>query len=118
MKKIFKLPLSGDVTQWISPLTAFMTGGQFGLININMGPSSEPEVEQEVMADVASYGKQLGRIEDALVVLLTHFRPTTQLTKKEGDAIEALRAMIADIAKIKEEHNRPAYRLRAVAPPS
>jgi hypothetical protein len=37
MKKIFKLPLSGDVTQWIGPLTAFMTGGQFGLIDINMG---------------------------------------------------------------------------------
>jgi hypothetical protein len=33
-----------------------MTGDQFGLININMGPSSELDVEEEVMSDVASYG--------------------------------------------------------------
>jgi hypothetical protein len=38
----FKLPLSGDVVQSINPFTAFMTGGQFGLININLGQSSEP----------------------------------------------------------------------------
>ncbi len=52
----FKLPLSGDVVQSINPFTAFMTGGQFGLININMGQSSEPKVEEEVLSDVASYG--------------------------------------------------------------
>jgi hypothetical protein len=34
--------LSGDVVQSINPFTAFMTGGQFGLININLGQSSEP----------------------------------------------------------------------------
>jgi hypothetical protein len=32
--------------QSINPFTAFMTGGQFGLININMGQSSEPKVEE------------------------------------------------------------------------
>ena len=109
--KMFKLPLSGDVTQWISPLTAFMTGDQFGLININMGPSSEPDVEEEVMSDVASYGKQLGRVEDALVVLLRYFQPDT-LTKKEEDAINVLKTMIDDIADRKEKHKRAAYRLR------
>src|SRR5271169_3033090 len=109
--KMFKLPLSGDVTQWISPLTAFMTGGQFGLININMGPSSEPNVEEEVMSDVASYGKQLGRVEDALVVLLTHFHPP-KLTDKEEEAIGALKEMIDAIAERKENHKRPTYRLQ------
>ena len=63
----FKLPLSGDVVQSINPFTAFMTGGQFGLVNINLGQSSEPKVEEEVLSDVASYGKQLGRIGDALM---------------------------------------------------
>ena len=58
----FKLPLSGDVVQSINPFTAFMTGGQFGLVNINLGQSSEPKVEEEVLSDVATYGKQLGRI--------------------------------------------------------
>ena len=32
--------------------------------------SSEPKVEEEVLSDVATYGKQLGRIGDALIVLL------------------------------------------------
>ena len=29
---VFKLPLSGDVVQSINPFTAFMTGGQLGLV--------------------------------------------------------------------------------------
>ena len=41
------------------------------------------------------YGKQLGRIEDALIVLLARFRPATPLTKDEADAIQALKEMLA-----------------------
>jgi len=33
-----------------------MTGGQFGLVNINLGQSSEPKVEEEVLSDIATYG--------------------------------------------------------------
>jgi hypothetical protein len=106
----FKLPLSGDVVQSINPFTAFMTGGQFGLININMGQSSEPKVEEDVLSDVASYGKQLGRIGDALIVLLKHFHPRKPLTADENGTIEALKEMLEKIADVKEKHNRPAIR--------
>ncbi len=60
----FKLPLSGDVTQTINPWTWMFNpvGSQFGLVNISLGKSSNPDVEQEVLEDVASYGKQLGRL--------------------------------------------------------
>ena len=105
---IFKLPLSGDVVQSINPFTAFMTGGQFGLININLGQSSEPAVEQDVLSDVASYGKQLGRIGDALIVLLNHFHARETLSEKEAAAIEALKEMLEKIATVKEGHSRPA----------
>src|SRR5579872_2067042 len=104
---VFKLPLSGDVVQSINPFTAFMTGGQFGLVNINMGQSSEPKVEEEALSDVASYGKQLGRIGDALIVLLTHFHPRND---QERAAIEALKDMLDKIADVKERHKRPALR--------
>jgi hypothetical protein len=110
----FKLPLSGDVVQSINPFTAFMTGGQFGLVNINMGQSSEPAVEAEVLSDVASYGKQLGRIGDALIVLLAHFHPRTD---EETKAIDALKEMLQNIADVKEKHSRPALRPRGVKPP-
>jgi hypothetical protein len=109
----FKLPLSGDVVQSINPFTAFMTGGQFGLVNINLGQSSEPKVEAEVLSDVATYGKQLGRIGDALLVLVAHFQPRT---KEETDAIDALKEMLQKIADVKEKHGRPALRPRAVTP--
>jgi hypothetical protein len=113
---VFKLPLSGDVVQSINPFTAFMTGGQFGLVNINLGQSSEPDVEAEVLSDVASYGKQLGRIGDALIVLLNHFHPRTPLTADETEAIAALKDMLEKVAQVKEKHGRQALHPHALAP--
>ena len=100
--------------QSINPFTAFMTGGQFGLININLGQSSAPDVEAEVLSDVASYGKQLGRIEDALTVLLAHFHPRRALNAEETAAIDALKDMLEGVAKVKTKHNRPAQRPHAM----
>ncbi len=100
----FKLPLSGDVTQSINPFTAFMTGGQFGLVNINLGQSTAPKVEAEVLSDIATYGKQLGRIGDALLVLLRHLPATAQLSDAEAHAISDLKSMLHEIANVKEDH--------------
>jgi hypothetical protein len=70
----FKMPLSGDVVQSISPWTSLFSpiGNQLGVINI-----------KEVLSDVGTYGKQIGRIGDALIVLLKHFHPETPLTSEE-----------------------------------
>ena len=65
----FKLPLSGDVVQSINPFTAFMTGGQFGLININLGQSSEPKVEEDVLSDVPSKEEIIESAQSAQDVL-------------------------------------------------
>jgi hypothetical protein len=102
----FRLPLSGNVTQSINPWTWFFNpvGSQIGLVNIDLGQSSNPAVEQEVLTDVASYGKQLGRIEDALVVLFAHFRPERALTAAEEAAVGAFRTIVADIAAVKAKH--------------
>ena len=106
----FKLPLSGNVNQTINPWTMFFNpiGSQIGLVNVNLGNSSNPAVEEQVISDVASYGKQLGRIEDVLVVLLTHFRPKRALTKAENKAILDLKRMIEDIADVKARHSAEA----------
>lgn len=106
----FKLPLSGNVSQLISPWTNWFSNSQVGLININLGQSSAPEVEQEILEDVGSYGRQLGRIGDALAVLITHFHPEQPLDPKEEKAIRALRAMLDQIGDIKERHDRVAVR--------
>ena len=106
----FKLPLSGNVTQFISPWANWFSDSQVGLININLGQSSAPEVEQEILEDVGSYGRQLGRIGDALAVLITHFHPERPLDAKEEKALRALRAMLDQIGDIKERHDRGAVR--------
>ena len=107
---VFKLLLSGDVVQSINPFTAFMTGGQLGLVNINLGQSSDPGVEADVLSDVATYGKQLGRIGDALAVLLAHFHPRQPLNAQETAAIDALKQMLDKIADVKQKHQRAAIR--------
>jgi hypothetical protein len=79
-------------------------GSQVGLVNIDLGQSSQPEVEQEVLTDVASYGKQIGRIEDALIVLLDHFKPGRSLTVHEQQAIDGLRDLVSEVQKVKHRH--------------
>lgn len=103
---VFRLPLSGNVTQTINPWNWFFnqTGGQTGLVNIELGQSSNPPVEEEVLSDVASYGKQLGRIEDALLVLIAHFKPETPLKPDETKALAALKSLTKQIAVVKAKH--------------
>jgi hypothetical protein len=110
----FKMPLSGDVVQSINPFTAFFSpiGSQLGVVNINLGQSSDPDVEQEVLSDVGTYGKQIGRISDALMVLLAHFHPKRALTPEETAAIDALKDMLNKVADVKTKHGRPAMRPR------
>ena len=47
-------------------LPGWFTGAQFGLFNINLGQSAAPEVESAVLDEVGTYGRQLGRIGEAL----------------------------------------------------
>jgi hypothetical protein len=108
---VFRLPLSGNVTQSINPWNWLFNpvGSQVGLVNIELGQSSNPAVEEEVLSDVASYGKQLGRIEDALLVLLAHFHPERELTADEQKALDDLKAIATEVAAVKTKHHpRPA----------
>lgn len=101
------LPWSGAVEQWIAPVTAFMSpaGGQYGLVNISLGQSSAPEVERDVLAEVGSYGKQLGKICDVLAVLVDRL-PEAELDARERDAVAEFRWMARQIGKIKHRHRR------------
>ncbi len=105
---IFRMPLSGSVTQSILPWTWIFNpaNSQIGLINIDLGESSAPAVEEEVLKEVASYGKQLGKIQDALVVLLDTYQPSRDLTPAEKKAVEGLRTLVSDIRKVKKRHGR------------
>ncbi len=101
----FRLPLSGDVSQVINPWTMFFrsVGSQFGLINVNVGKSSDPELEAQILEDVGSYGKQLGQLGDAIKVLLDHVIKLDQLNQEEKDAVEAVRYQLNEIDRLKRK---------------
>lgn len=107
---VFKLPLSGDVVQNISPFTAFMSpiGSQFGLVNITLGKSSAPAVEADVLSDVGTYGRQIGQISDALLALIERMPKDYGLD--QDPAIVTLKRMLNEVAAVKQRHKRPALR--------
>jgi hypothetical protein len=104
-----RLPLSGDVTQAINPWNWMLNsvGSQFGFVNINLGKSADPQFEAEVLDEVGSYGRQLGRIGDALGVLLKQL-PLAGLSDEDKKKIWALEAQLAEIERLKEQ--RPLTR--------
>lgn len=105
----FKMPLSGDVNQsfgwWTGLLNAI--GNQFSLLSINLGRSSNPKAEEEILTEVASYGKQLGRVEDALAVLIRKLN--LNLSGEDAKAIRDLERMLEDIAEVKARHAAPRH---------
>ena len=63
-----------------------------------------------MLSDVASYGKQLGQIGDALIVLLKHLPKDAALSHEDKAAIEALKKLLNEIADKKQKHGRKAMR--------
>ena len=96
------LPLSGDVTQTINPWNWFLktVGGQFGLVNINLGRSADPAVEEQILEEVGSYGRQIGRMGDALGVLIKHIKPE-DLSEDDRKTLWAFEAQLAEIERVK-----------------
>ena len=112
----FKLPLSGDVTQAINPLTWFTRTGdnQFGFLNINMGTSSDPTLERDILDRVGTYGRQLGQINDALLVLMRHMKKE-RLSDKDRLTLTKLQLQIEAIDEIKAEHRAKRNGEKSVA---
>jgi hypothetical protein len=104
-----QFPLSGDVSQVIDPWTWCLRafGSQLGLININLGKSSDPELEAQILDDVGSYGRQLGQMADAMRVLLNHMDPTT-FTADERMAVDAFLYQMKEIDRLKAKRRSAA----------
>lgn len=101
-------PLSGAVSQVISPMQWWIRtlSQQTGFININNVRSTDPEMERRIIEDVASYGRQLGRIMEALDVVVRH-APPDALTADEQRALGDFSDLVRRVEAIKDE-SRPA----------
>jgi len=99
-----RFPLGGDVSQVINPWTFIMQGNQFNLLTVNLGYSVDPDLEREIIEGVGSYGRQIGRITDALEVLINHFRLIEQgeLKDADKDALLLLLQQAAEVRSVKK----------------
>ena len=106
MTRSFQLALAPEkLWQAINPWSFYQQGAQFGLVNVSLGQTPHPEIEQDVLDEVGSYGRQLGRIGDALEVILDHVQ-LGALNGTERDAIAILRGQLAQVRAIKQR-DRP-----------
>ena len=88
---------SGGALEFPGTSADFAAGGSA----INLGQTPHPEVEQAILNDVGSYGRQLGRIGDALEVFLNHVK-LDDLSQAETDALSVLRGQLAAVRQVKE----------------
>lgn len=102
-----QFPWSGDVSQWINPMTSWFTGNTGSLVSVNYA-SSNPRMEEKIVREVAGYGRQLGRICDVLEALTELPEVKKQLNPTQRKAVEEFREMTAEICKAKEEMVRDA----------
>lgn len=106
MSKPFQVSLAPDkLWQAINPWTFYGQGAQYGLINIDLGQTPRPDIEQKILDQVGSYGRQLGRIGDALEVLLDNLNLRT-LNDRERDVLAVLRGQLAEVRQVKRAAQR------------
>lgn len=94
-----KLPLSGDVSQWISAWGEAV--GQIGLFNINTVNSANPRLERDIGINY-SYGRQLGRMLDVLTPMVATYANTPEGKQLDQKKLGEFEAMVADIQKLKD----------------
>ncbi|HEU5321516.1 MAG TPA: hypothetical protein VFX28_11975 [Methylomirabilota bacterium] len=89
---------------WINPRTSwerFFNPQIF--VSLNRGDAA---VENHVLGRAGSYGKQLGRVLDALDVLVARL-PAEGLTPRERRAVDALRELSRTVDAALDEYGRP-----------
>ena len=94
-------PLSGDVTQAFDATLVRSVADQLGFVNINTSRAGDPELERRITEQVASYGRQLGQILDAVDVLIRRDQ-RDQLAPEDERALTRLQELRADVEAVKE----------------
>jgi hypothetical protein len=102
-------PLGGDVTQWIRTSWIKSLSDQTGFININNVRAGDPELERRIIEDVASYGRQLGRMMEALDVVIGHLRlaESKDLTADERRALQDFSDLVRQVRALKGDTSPP-----------
>ena len=78
----------------------------FNLFSVNLGATSNAEIEQEALEKVGSYGKQIGHLAEALEVLIQKLKilDRTDLSEDDRDALQVFLGDVSAIRQIKSGH--------------
>jgi hypothetical protein len=100
-------PRAESTVAAINPWTFSQEGGQFGLINIDLGGAADSDLERKILKTVGSYGRQLGRLGDALEVILRHVK-LEDLSSDEQDVLKVLEGQLAQVRQAKADQRSSA----------
>ena len=99
-----------QLSQLINPLYWLNSGTeQIGLINISGAASAKPALEADIIENVATYGRQLGRMADVLQAVLAQMHPD-RWPAAERQAVAEFRDMTAKIAAVKAGYLAPTQK--------
>ncbi|MEL6226800.1 MAG: hypothetical protein AAFR01_07230 [Pseudomonadota bacterium] len=98
-------PLGGSVNQAFEIWSNWFENiGQIGFINIDLGRTAKPELERRILRDVGSYGRQIGRMSEALEVLIEEAKlDRTKLSDAKIAALHDFREMVEEVKRCKEQ---------------
>lgn len=91
-----------------------LPGWQFSLFSVDLGHSSDPEIEKSVIEEIGSYGKQIGHIAEALEVVIERLNllDADDLDEKQRDAIKVLLGDVAAARSVKHKRAKQPERTR------
>lgn len=96
-----------DTIGTFNPVTSWLKGAmsQIGFINIENMSSGDSDLEKEIITEVGGYGRQLGRITEALQAVCSHidqmnWAPDEQRAMKDFNSM-------ADEIKARKSKNQP-----------
>lgn len=94
------MPLQLAPTTLTQPI---LPNWSFNLFSVNLGATSNAAVEQDVLQNVGSYGKQIGHLAEALEVVVKRLKllEAKELSQEERDAIQVFLGDVAAVRKIK-----------------
>jgi C4-type Zn-finger protein len=91
----------GDINPWSFWLKMFNHNALFSVTNNYQG---DQEIEQSVISEVAGYGSQLSKVEDALSILLKKItEQNANFSKEEKEKINAYQKMVDEIEEKKRD---------------
>jgi hypothetical protein len=86
---------------------AILPNWGFSMFNINLGVSSNPAIESEVLQNVGSYGKQLGHLAEALELVIKRLNllEAKDLSQKQIDALQVFLGDVSTTRNIKDKES-------------